>query len=61
MYWQVLPLAHVTSNKQEISLINPGAVDLKQYEEKVKAALNLYRRRLDTIVWNALTDDEREQ
>ncbi|XP_030837027.1 von Willebrand factor A domain-containing protein 3B isoform X4 [Strongylocentrotus purpuratus] len=56
---EVLPLAHVTGNKQEINLINPGAVDLKVYEDKVKAALTLYRRRLDTIVWNALSQEER--
>ncbi|XP_041462948.1 von Willebrand factor A domain-containing protein 3B-like isoform X3 [Lytechinus variegatus] len=57
---EVLPLAHVTGNKQEINLINPGAVDLKVYEDKVNGALNLYRRRLDTIVWNALSEEERD-
>ncbi|XP_071510905.1 von Willebrand factor A domain-containing protein 3B-like [Diadema antillarum] len=57
---EVMPLAHVTGHKQEINLINPGAVDLKAYEDKVKAALNLYRRRLDMIVWHALSDEDKE-
>lgn len=58
---QIMPIAHVTNNKQEVNLINPGAVDLLGYEEKLKAAIKLYNKRLDQVAWNALTPEERDR
>ncbi|PIK59277.1 putative von Willebrand factor A domain-containing protein 3B [Apostichopus japonicus] len=58
---EIMPIAHVTNNKQEVNLINPGAVDLLGYEDKLKAAVKLYNRRLDQVAWNALTPEERDR
>ncbi|XP_072040207.1 von Willebrand factor A domain-containing protein 3B-like isoform X2 [Amphiura filiformis] len=58
---EILPLAHVTGNRQEISLINPSGIDLQGYEEKLEKAIELYHKRLDRIVWNGLSREEREQ
>ena len=42
---QVLPFAHVSgSAKNRVHLINPNAVNLKEYEEKLEKALAKYRQ-----------------
>ncbi|KAJ8028013.1 von Willebrand factor A domain-containing protein 3B [Holothuria leucospilota] len=58
---EIMPIAHVTNNKQEVNLINPGAVDLVSYEEKLQDAIKLYNKRLDQVAWNALTPEERNR
>ncbi|XP_033631480.1 von Willebrand factor A domain-containing protein 3B-like isoform X2 [Asterias rubens] len=57
----ILPLAHVTDNRQEISLVNPTGIDLQSYDEKLQEAIQKYTRRLNRIVWEALTPEEQEQ
>ncbi|XP_012936015.1 uncharacterized protein LOC101846493 [Aplysia californica] len=57
---EVLPIAHV-SKSQQVRLVNPNGVNLKDYETKLQAALDKYRQRLNTIVWNALSEDAKEQ
>merc|ERR1712228_262087 len=56
----VLPIAHV-SRRQEIRLVNPNGVNLKDYETKLQAALDKFKQRLNTIVWNALSSDDKEK
>ncbi|XP_033127520.1 von Willebrand factor A domain-containing protein 3B-like isoform X2 [Anneissia japonica] len=59
---EVIPLAHTTgSNRREVQLINPGAVDLEAYEEKLQKAIVEYTVRLDKIVWRALPQDEKDR
>ncbi|XP_013387557.1 von Willebrand factor A domain-containing protein 3B [Lingula anatina] len=55
-----MPFAHV-SNRRHIHLVNPDSVDLKAYENKVSAAVEKYKKRLDAMVWKALPATEREQ
>ncbi len=50
----------MTGNKREISLINPSGIDLVGYEEKLEKAIELYHKRLDRIVWNAMSKEEKE-
>ena len=61
LFLQILPLAHVTDNRQEISLVNPTGIDLESYDEKLQEAIQKYTRRLNRIVWEALTPEEQEQ
>ncbi|XP_053163819.1 von Willebrand factor A domain-containing protein 3B isoform X2 [Hemicordylus capensis] len=56
---EVLPFAHVSSDKKFVTLINPQAVNLDAYKEKVKEAIKAYERRLDLIIWRALPQKEK--
>ncbi|XP_010221936.1 PREDICTED: von Willebrand factor A domain-containing protein 3B [Tinamus guttatus] len=58
---EVLSLAHVSSDKKRITLINPQAVNLDAYKEKLEQAIKSYERRLNLIVWRALPQDERDK
>lgn len=42
--FQVFPLAHVNGNKKLITLINPQAVNLADYKEKLEHAIKSYER-----------------
>ncbi|EMP32473.1 von Willebrand factor A domain-containing protein 3B [Chelonia mydas] len=41
---EVLPLAHVSNDKKRITLINPQAVNLDAYKEKLEQAIKSYER-----------------
>ena len=44
-YYQVLPLAHTSGkNRTEVQIINPQAANLRSYEEKLTAMIELYKR-----------------
>ncbi|KAK1167593.1 hypothetical protein AOXY_G10303 [Acipenser oxyrinchus oxyrinchus] len=58
---EILPLAYVSNSKKRITLVNPQAVNLEVYKEKLKQALKSYERRLNGIVWRALTQEERDK
>ncbi|XP_053913016.1 von Willebrand factor A domain-containing protein 3B [Cuculus canorus] len=58
---EMLPLAHVGSDKKQITLINPQAVNLDAYKEKLEQAIKSYERRLNLVVWRALSQDERDK
>ncbi|CAM5078178.1 unnamed protein product [Natator depressus] len=58
---EVLPLAHVSNDKKRITLINPQAVNLDAYKEKLEQAIKSYERRLNLIVWRALSQEERDK
>ncbi|CAH1777455.1 unnamed protein product [Owenia fusiformis] len=58
----IMPIAHAsTSDKRKIKLVNPNAVDLEGYEERLQGALKSYKKRLNDIVWNALPQEEKDQ
>ncbi|XP_056411889.1 von Willebrand factor A domain-containing protein 3B isoform X2 [Hyla sarda] len=57
---EVLPLAHISGNRKRITLINPQAVNLSDYKERIQQAIQSYGRRLNLIVWRALSQEERD-
>ncbi|XP_064358080.1 von Willebrand factor A domain-containing protein 3B isoform X2 [Dromaius novaehollandiae] len=58
---EILPLAHVSSDQKRITLINPQAVNLDAYKEKLEQAIKSYERRLNLIIWRELPQDERDK
>ncbi|XP_032908368.1 von Willebrand factor A domain-containing protein 3B [Catharus ustulatus] len=58
---KMLPLAHVSSDKKGIALINPWAVNLDAYKEKLEQAIKSYERRLNLVIWRALSQEERDK
>ncbi|RMC06678.1 hypothetical protein DUI87_16117 [Hirundo rustica rustica] len=46
---KMLPLAHVSSDKKGIALINPWAVNLDAYKEKLEQAIKSYERQVYSI------------
>ncbi|KAL3878601.1 hypothetical protein ACJMK2_030937 [Sinanodonta woodiana] len=52
---EMLPVAHVSGRQRKyIKLINPNGINLQEYELKVGQAVELYKSRLDNMVWDAL-------
>nr|XP_033805407.1 von Willebrand factor A domain-containing protein 3B [Geotrypetes seraphini] len=58
---EVLPLAHVSGNRNLITLVNPQAVNLENYKQKLVQVIKSYKRRLNLIVWRALSQEERDR
>uniref|UniRef100_A0A8D2MT37 VWFA domain-containing protein n=1 Tax=Zonotrichia albicollis TaxID=44394 RepID=A0A8D2MT37_ZONAL len=58
---KMLPLAHVSSDKKEIALINPWAVNLDAYKKKLEQAIISYERRLNLVIWRTLSQEERDK
>ncbi|XP_029459172.1 von Willebrand factor A domain-containing protein 3B [Rhinatrema bivittatum] len=58
---EVLPLAHVSGNRNLITLINPQAVNLENYKQKLVQVIKSYKRRLNLIIWRALSQEERDK
>ncbi|CAM9616699.1 unnamed protein product [Bubo scandiacus] len=58
---EMVPLAHVSNNKKRITLINPQAVNPDAYKKKLEQAIKSYERRLNLIVWRALSQEERDK
>ncbi|KAM6419820.1 von Willebrand factor A domain-containing protein 3B [Pluvialis apricaria] len=58
---EMLPLAHVSNDKKRITLINPQAVNLDAYKEKLEQAIKSYERRLNLVIWRALSQEERDK
>uniref|UniRef100_A0A8C3NWY8 Uncharacterized protein n=1 Tax=Cyanoderma ruficeps TaxID=181631 RepID=A0A8C3NWY8_9PASS len=56
----MLPLAHASSDKKGIALTNPGTVNLDAYKEKLEQAIKSYERRLNLVIWRALSQEERD-
>ncbi|XP_014815694.1 PREDICTED: von Willebrand factor A domain-containing protein 3B [Calidris pugnax] len=57
---EMLPFAHVSHDKK-ITLINPQAVNLDAYKEKLEQAIKSYERRLNLVIWRALSEEERDK
>ncbi|XP_062934630.1 von Willebrand factor A domain-containing protein 3B [Cynocephalus volans] len=55
------PLAHVCNNTNKMTLVNPQGVQLNIYREKVEQAIKSYEKRLNKIVWRALSQEEKEK
>ncbi|XP_009322037.1 PREDICTED: von Willebrand factor A domain-containing protein 3B [Pygoscelis adeliae] len=58
---EMLPWAHVSSDKKRITLVNPQAVNLDAYKEKLKQAIKSYERRLNLVIWRALSQEEKDK
>ncbi|XP_078077591.1 von Willebrand factor A domain-containing protein 3B-like [Mustelus asterias] len=58
---EVLPLAHVSNSKKQITLINPLGVDLENYKRRLFQAIQSYEKRLNFVVWRALSQEERDK
>ncbi|XP_054705296.1 von Willebrand factor A domain-containing protein 3B isoform X4 [Grus americana] len=58
---EMLPLAHVSNDKKRITLINPQAVNLDAYKKKLEQAIKSYERRLNLLIWRALSQEERDK
>uniref|UniRef100_A0A8B9N7C8 Uncharacterized protein n=1 Tax=Accipiter nisus TaxID=211598 RepID=A0A8B9N7C8_9AVES len=58
---EILPLAHVSKDKKWITLINPQVVNLDTYKEKLEQAIKSYERRLNLVIWRALSQEERDK
>ncbi|XP_043548729.1 von Willebrand factor A domain-containing protein 3B-like [Chiloscyllium plagiosum] len=58
---EMLPLAHVSNCKKQITLINPLGVNLKHYKKRLLHAIHCYEKRLNLIVWRALSQEERDK
>ncbi|XP_063999602.1 von Willebrand factor A domain-containing protein 3B [Pogoniulus pusillus] len=58
---EILPLAHVSNDKKQITLINPQAVNLDAYKVKLEQAIKSYERRLNLTIWRALSQEERDK
>uniref|UniRef100_A0A452U4X8 DUF4537 domain-containing protein n=1 Tax=Ursus maritimus TaxID=29073 RepID=A0A452U4X8_URSMA len=57
----VFPLAHVCSDTNKMTLINPQGVKLNIYKQKVEQDIKSYEKRLNKIVWRALSQEEKEK
>ena len=55
----VFPLAHV-ANGNKVTLINPGGVDLRGYEERLQRQTDLYWVRLTKLAWDAVPAEKRD-
>ncbi|XP_045139765.1 von Willebrand factor A domain-containing protein 3B [Echinops telfairi] len=58
---EVFPLAHVCDNTNKMTLINPQGAKLNTYKQKVEQAIKSYEKRLNRIVWQALSEEEKER
>ncbi|KAM4867024.1 von Willebrand factor A domain-containing protein 3B isoform 3-T3 [Thomomys bottae] len=58
---EVFPLAHVCSDTNKMTFINPQGVKLNSYKQKVEQAIKSYEKRLNKIVWQALSQEEKEK
>ncbi|NWU66865.1 VWA3B protein, partial [Pterocles burchelli] len=58
---EILPLAHVSNDKKQITLINPQAVNLDAYKEKLEQAIKSYERQVYEIIWRALSQEEKDK
>ncbi|KAM5227810.1 von Willebrand factor A domain-containing protein 3B [Ctenodactylus gundi] len=58
---EVFPLAHVGKDTNKMTLINPQGVNLNTYKQKVEQAIKSYEKRLNKIVWQALSQEERDK
>jgi hypothetical protein len=58
VFTSLFPLAHITHGN-EVTLINPNGVDLKQYEANLDKQISKYWDRLSRLAWSVIPDDRR--
>ena len=54
---EVLPVSHVTSEGR-VTLIHPSEPDLRSFQDKLSTQLEVYRKRLDHLVREALPEED---
>ncbi|BFZ14861.1 hypothetical protein BsWGS_17900 [Bradybaena similaris] len=57
---EIMPLAFV-SGDQKMYFFNPHGINLKEYENRVRAAVDKFKKRLHVIVWEALPPSSKAQ
>ena len=57
VFTSLFPLAHVT-NGNDVTLINPNGVNLKEYEGRLDKQIRIYQDRLTQLAWSALSKEE---
>uniref|UniRef100_A0A6I8PIA8 Uncharacterized protein n=1 Tax=Ornithorhynchus anatinus TaxID=9258 RepID=A0A6I8PIA8_ORNAN len=57
----LFPVAHVSGDTKQVTLVNPQAVDLRGYRREVLRVVRSCQRRLNLIVWKALSQEERDR
>ncbi|OCT95321.1 von Willebrand factor A domain-containing protein 3B [Xenopus laevis] len=58
---EILPLAHISGDRKHVLLVNPQAVNLEEYQQKLEKAVSIYERRLNLVIWRALSQEERDK
>ncbi|XP_042639416.1 von Willebrand factor A domain-containing protein 3B [Orycteropus afer afer] len=58
---EVFPLTHVCKDTNKKTLINPQGMKLNTYKQRVEQAIKSYEERLNKIVWQALSEEEKEK
>ncbi|XP_006900778.1 PREDICTED: von Willebrand factor A domain-containing protein 3B-like [Elephantulus edwardii] len=58
---EVFPMAHTCNDTNKMKLINPQGLKLNIYKQKVEQAIKSYEKRLNKIVWQALSQEEKEK
>ncbi|XP_036023043.1 von Willebrand factor A domain-containing protein 3B [Onychomys torridus] len=58
---EVSPLAHMCDDTSRMVLINPQGVKFNTYKQNVEQAIKSYEKRLNKIVWQALSEEEKEK
>ncbi|XP_028938819.2 von Willebrand factor A domain-containing protein 3B isoform X3 [Ornithorhynchus anatinus] len=58
---ELFPVAHVSGDTKQVTLVNPQAVDLRGYRREVLRVVRSCQRRLNLIVWKALSQEERDR
>ncbi|KAM6178260.1 von Willebrand factor A domain-containing protein 3B [Rhynchocyon petersi] len=61
VFEEVFPLAHVCNDTNKVTLINPQGMKLNVYKQQVEQAIKSYEKRLNKIVWQALSQEEKEK
>uniref|UniRef100_A0A8B9QMS5 Uncharacterized protein n=1 Tax=Apteryx owenii TaxID=8824 RepID=A0A8B9QMS5_APTOW len=56
-----MQMGNINNDQKRITLINPQAVNLDAYKEKLEQAIKSYERRLNLIIWRALPQAERDK
>lgn len=57
VFASLFPLAHV-AHGNEVTLIHPNGVDLKQYEKNLEEQIEKYWNRLSRLAWSAIPEEK---
>ena len=58
VFEEIFPDFYINSgNKDEVKFVNPTAINLESYEQKVEKQIRIYKHKLNKIVWEALSEE----
>ena len=58
----VMPFSyHTPEDKETVRFVNPSAVDLVAYEEKLNQAIESYDKKAAKLIWDCLTTEEKDE